>query len=140
LASLVKNQTISGSLAARQVLMAAIEPYETGYSAVSTAWDNIGTDVQAGDYSGAQTELTNYTTALTSLHYNMNLIKTPVDALGSALQAGNKDDVQAAFTSFTNNTTGCLQSVSALAYSGPGDATDYAARGQMVAPALTDEL
>ncbi|MDR3724207.1 MAG: hypothetical protein P4K83_06930 [Terracidiphilus sp.] len=139
LASLVKNQTISGSAAARQVLLAAIEPYaETSYSAVSTAWDNIGTDVQAGDYSSAQTELTNYTTALTSLHYDVSIIKTPVDALGSALQAGNKDDVQAAFTSFTNNTTEGLLGVSALVYTGA--ATQYAAMAQMVAPSMTDEL
>ena len=139
LANLIKNQTISGSADVRQVLLAAIEPYaETSYSAMSTAWDNIGTDVQAGDYSGAQTELTNYTTALTNLHYDVSIIKTPVDALGSALQAGNKDDVQAAFTSFTNNTTGCLLTVGEIGFT--GDARGYADETYLAAFALTDEL
>jgi len=140
LASLVKNQTISGASAVRQVLLAAIEPYENGYSAVKEAWDAVGTKVAAGDYSGAQTALTDYTTALGSLHYDMSLIKTPVDALGSALQAGNKDDVQAALTAFTSNTPEGILSVGNLWYSGPGDARDYAAEAAMVVPALTDQL
>jgi len=140
LANLVKNQTISGSSDVRQVLEAAIGPYETGYSAVKTAWDDIGTKVATGDYSGAQQDLTNYTTALAGLHYDTNLIKNPVDALGSALQAGNKDDVQAAFTAFTSNTPEGILSVGNLWYSGPGDAQGYAGEAQMVIPALTDQL
>ena len=137
LANLVKNQTISGSADVRRVLMAAIEPYENG-NAIKAAWDEIGTEVASGDYSGALTALGDYTTELTNTHYNTNLIKNSVDALGSALQAGNKDDVQAAFTAFTSNTPEAVFGVSSLVYT--GDAQGYASSAAQVVPGLTDEL
>lgn len=138
LAGLVKNQTISGSSAVRQVLLNAVAPYVNG-NEIKAAWDDIGVAVKAGDYSDALTALGNYTTQLTNADYDTSLVKNPVDALESALQGGNQAEVQTAFTAFTSNTPEVLLSAGNLVYT--GDAQEYAAvTGKMVVPALTDEL
>lgn len=138
LADLIKNQTISGSADARQAVFAAIDSSEKRYIGVKAAWDDIVVDVAAGDYSGAQTALTDYTTTLTSLHYDTSLIQNPVDALGSALKSGNQADVQTAFKSFTSYTPEVILGVENLQFT--GDSKLYAAQAEQVAPALADEL
>ena len=137
LAGLIQNQTISGSSAVRQVLLAAIEPYENG-NAVKAAWDEIGTKVTSGDYSGALTALGNYTTELTNADYDTSLVKNPVDALKSALQGDNQADVQTAFTAFTSSTPESVFDASSLLFT--GDVQAYASSSEQVAPGLTDQL
>ena len=105
LASLIKNQTISGSLAVRKVLDAAMASYYSD-DPEATAWNDLTSKVNSGDYSGAQTALADYSTALDNSHISMwadvSTIKSAMTALGSALQTGNSADVQSAFTALTN--------------------------------------
>jgi hypothetical protein len=138
LASLIQNQTISGSADVRQLLLSNLD--NTGYYAVTNAYNAVSTDVAAGDYSAAQKDLTNYTTALASLHYDTSLVANPVDALASALQSGNVDGIQAAYTVFNNDTPEGILGAGGLGFSGPGDAQNYAGRAQFVLPELTAQL
>jgi hypothetical protein len=105
LASLIKNQTISGSLTVRQILMTAMQSNSSG-DPEATAWTDLTDKVNTGDYSGAQTALADYSTALDNSHISMwadvSPIKSAITALGSALQAGNTSDVQTAFTALTD--------------------------------------
>jgi len=105
LSSLIKNQTISGSLAVRKVLDAAMDSYYSD-DPEATAWNDLTSKVNSGDYSGAQTALADYSTALDNSHISMwadvSTIKSAMTALGSALQTGNSADVQSAFTALTN--------------------------------------
>jgi hypothetical protein len=105
LADLIKNQTISGSSAVRQVLLAAIQSNSSG-DPEATAWNTLTDEVNSGDYSGALTALADYSTALNNSHIgtwaDLSTIKSAMTTLGSALQAGNTTDVQTAFTALTN--------------------------------------
>jgi len=105
LASLIKNQTISGSADVRQVLLAAMQSNSSG-DPEATAWNELTDKVNSGDYSGALTALADYSTALDNSHISMwadvSPIKSAITTLGTALQAGNTTDVQTAFTALTN--------------------------------------
>lgn len=104
LASLIKNQTISGSADVRQALASAVQSYFSN-DPEATAWNELTDKVNSGDYSGAQTALADYGTALVNSHIgtwaNITPIQNDLTALGSALQAGNAADVQTAFTTLT---------------------------------------
>jgi len=104
LADLIKNQTISGSANVRQMLLAATQSTSKD-DPEATAWNELTDKVSSGDYSGAQTALADYSTALDNSHISMwadvSPIKSAMAALGSALQAGNSADVQSAFTTLT---------------------------------------
>lgn len=104
LASLIKNQTISGSADATQILWSAAEPLMT-VDPEATAWNDLTDKVNSGDYSGAQTALADYSTALVNSHIGTWADITPIQndltALGSALKTGNASDVGTAFTSLS---------------------------------------
>ena len=104
LASLVKNQTISGSADATQVLWSAVSSLMS-VDPEATAWNDLTDKVNSGDYSGAQTALASYSTALVNSHIgtwaDISPIQNDLTALGSALQTGNAADVQTAFTSLS---------------------------------------
>ena len=104
LANLVKNQTISGSADVAQTLWSAVSSLMS-VDPEATAWNDLTNEVNSGDYSGAQTELANYSTALVNSHIGTWADITPIQndltALGSALKTGNASDVQTAFTSLS---------------------------------------
>jgi hypothetical protein len=137
LASLIQNQTISGSSAVRQVLETAIEPYENGQT-VKEDWSTLADKVNSGDYAGAQTALTNYTTALSGSDVDMSHIQSELTALGSALQAGSATDVQTAFTALNRNAPETVLGVENYVFT--GDVQEYTSAVEQAAPAMTDEL
>ena len=104
LASLIKNQTISGSADATQILWSAAEPLMT-VDPEATAWNDLTDKVNSGDYSGAQAALADYSTALVNSHIGTWADITPIQndltALGSALKTGDASDVGTAFTSLS---------------------------------------
>lgn len=104
LASLIKNQTISGSADVRQALLDAIQPYL--HDNVSDTWNTLANKVNSGDLSGAQAALNDYTTALTNSHYDVSGVSGDrLAALGNALQAGNQSDAEAALYGLGTETT-----------------------------------
>jgi len=103
-ASLIKNQTISGSMDVRMALASAVTSLWS-VDPEATAWNDLATNVGTRDFAGAQTALANYSTALVNSHLGTWADLTPIQkdltALGSALQAGNASDVQTAFTTLS---------------------------------------
>jgi hypothetical protein len=104
LASLIKNQTISGSVDVAQTLWSAVSSLMS-VDPEATAWNDLTDKVNSGDYSGAQTALADYSTALVNSHIgtwaDISPIQNDLTALGSALKTGNASDVQTAFTSLS---------------------------------------
>jgi hypothetical protein len=104
LADLIKNQTISGSADVTQILWSAVSSLMT-VDPEATAWNDLTNKVNSGDYSGAQTALADYSTALVNSHIgtwaDISSIQNDLTALGSALKTGNASDVQTAFTSLS---------------------------------------
>ncbi len=146
MADLVKNQTISGSLAVRLVLIPAMDHFQSASDRASQIFGTLATDVEAGDYSGAQTALTDYTAELAKTNDYMSPLTTPsqqfmndLTALGSALQSGTKTDVQTAFMAATNDAPDNVLGAESTTY-GTGDMTGYAGVLQEALANMADEL
>jgi hypothetical protein len=145
-ADLVKNQTISGSLEVRQALIPAMDHFQSSADRASVIFGTLATDVEAGDYSGAQTALTDYTAELAKTNDYMSSLTTPsqqfmseLTVLGSALQSGTKADVQTAFMAASNDAPENVLGAESIAY-GKGDMTAYAGVLQEAVANMSDQL
>jgi hypothetical protein len=146
LADLIQNQTISGSLAMRKALLPAMDMYKSAADRASEIFSTLATDVEAGDYSGAQTALTNYTAELAKSNAYMSPLTTPsqkfmneLTALGGALQSGTKTDIQTAFMAATNDAPENVLGAESIAYE-KGDMAAYAGVLQEAVANMADQL
>lgn len=138
---LAKNQVISDDSNVRQVLIGAI-----GNDPVGAAWGQLNSSVFAGDLSGAQTALTNYTQALQNSNYDMSSLTAPtakfmseLSALGTAIQGGDLSQVKTAYLAAQHDAPDNVGGAFAVA-SESGDTAAMAGVAQEAVANMTDNL